>query len=441
MIYEEKILDYLDGALGDKESAELMHQLSVSPERRVILEQHLQLKNAIGDARKPFAVPTAIEARLAERLPAIASYNREIGVGTSLLTETVRAPYFKRVAATVAMLLLIGTASYLGITRNGDDHGTGVISGTSSSIASSAKSDPTANAMEPTVDASRNIISKPSETHSPAVTNVVRQNSYRSIIEHNDILPADQPVIMAPIPEESIRETAMQVISRVDNLRGTELPALTNIGRNPHSPAMRLPMEEPFDLPLALRLDYSVGQSYNQVRESDASVTFRNAIAPAIGIDYVISPNIALGIEGGKTDISRVQEISTIENDEELGINRVVLSHDVITRSEFNARAMLRYTLNPYDPIRIETSIGGGAAFGNSISPLVSWSTMLNYQLTEKIGLIGGAAFTGTFARTGGAVPIATGNEPTAFVVTDAASSSLFTPSFVLKVGVRISPW
>src|SRR5215211_6513467 len=105
MIYEDRILDYLDGALGDKESAELMHQLAVSPERRVILEQHLQLKNVIGDARKPVPVPAAIEAKLAERIPVIASYNRELAGATFVGTTASRSPFFGRVAAGIAGFL------------------------------------------------------------------------------------------------------------------------------------------------------------------------------------------------------------------------------------------------------------------------------------------------------------------------------------------------
>ena len=35
---EEKILDYMDGTLSESESGELLHSLSVSPEKRVVLE-------------------------------------------------------------------------------------------------------------------------------------------------------------------------------------------------------------------------------------------------------------------------------------------------------------------------------------------------------------------------------------------------------------------
>lgn len=103
---------------------------------------------------------------------------------------------------------------------------------------------------------------------------------------------------------------------------------------------------------------------------------------------------------------------------------------------------MLRYTFNPYDPVRLEASIGGGAAFGDHVSPLVSWSVMSNYRLTEKIGIIAGVAFTGTFARSGGSASVIESNEPVAYIAPDqAASSTLFTPSFLFKVGLRVTPW
>ena len=41
---EERILDFLDGNLGSSEEEELLHRLAVSPERRNLLKQHLQMR-------------------------------------------------------------------------------------------------------------------------------------------------------------------------------------------------------------------------------------------------------------------------------------------------------------------------------------------------------------------------------------------------------------
>ena len=39
MTLEENVLAYLDGSLGDAESAELLHTLSASPDKRAVLDE------------------------------------------------------------------------------------------------------------------------------------------------------------------------------------------------------------------------------------------------------------------------------------------------------------------------------------------------------------------------------------------------------------------
>jgi len=448
MIYEDKILDYLDGALGDKESAELMHQLAVSPERRVILEQHLQLKNVISDARKPLPVPAAIEARLAERLPVIASYNRELA-GAALIGNTARTPIFGRVAATIAVLLLLGTIGYFSVIR---DNGTAseLATSTDNLNGSQPAATPSSLIESNTQEAPPTTISSVPEKLEGISTSIVRQqNSHRDLPtarqagiiaeeKSNAVIVNDERSASA-IPEAAPADK-LYTISGVENLRTEAIASLSTVGE-PSTFAMRTPMEESSDIPLVLRFDYNVGEGYNQVRESDASYTTRSVRAPSGGIDYVLSPHVALGIEGSTTEIARVQETATVIDDEELGIKRVVVSNSIQSHSEFNARAMFRYTLNPYDRNRLEASIGGGAAFGESISPLVSFSVMVNSRFSDVISLTAGPMFTGTFGRSGTAAPIDVAG-PVAYVYTNKpASSTLFTPNVQLKVGIRITPW
>ncbi|MEP7234961.1 MAG: hypothetical protein ABI778_06665 [Ignavibacteriota bacterium] len=98
---EEKILDYMDGTLSENESGELLHSLSVSPEKRVVLEQHIKLRELTGLAQKPFAIPQALEANMAERFPAIAEYNREVAGGAIVALQSARPSYIGRVAAAI----------------------------------------------------------------------------------------------------------------------------------------------------------------------------------------------------------------------------------------------------------------------------------------------------------------------------------------------------
>ncbi len=66
MQMEEQILDFLDGNLSAPQEEELLHRLAVSPERRTMLRQHLQVREMVGALAKKqqVAVPTALTASL-----------------------------------------------------------------------------------------------------------------------------------------------------------------------------------------------------------------------------------------------------------------------------------------------------------------------------------------------------------------------------------------
>jgi hypothetical protein len=248
----------------------------------------------------------------------------------------------------------------------------------------------------------------------------------------------NQELIQQEIPA---RETA-QMMGTVGSVSlRAEPTAALSIGERTTSLTFPTQAEERGGLPLIFRLDYSLARGYNQVRERDASYTTRNTQAASGGVDYVLSPRSALGVEGSITDIARIEEIATIVDDAELGIKRVNISHDVRTHSEFNLRAMYRHTFNPYDRFRIEGNVGAGAAFGERISPLVAAGITFNSRFSEVISISAGPTFTGTFGHSTVA-PNIVADGPTAYVYTDkAASSTLFTPNIEFKVGIRITPW
>ncbi len=123
MTTEERILQYLDGSLSEQESGELMHQLSVSPEKRVVLEQHIKLSELSRIGQKPFDVPPALEASLAARLPIFAESEDAI-VGGALSTASkfsflhLLRIYPARFAMSAAAFLLSGAVLYWFVQSN-----------------------------------------------------------------------------------------------------------------------------------------------------------------------------------------------------------------------------------------------------------------------------------------------------------------------------------
>lgn len=67
---EERILDFLDGKLDSEAEEELLHTLAVSPERRLLLKEHMRIRELLGTLAKEdrFAVPPIVTNELYAKL-------------------------------------------------------------------------------------------------------------------------------------------------------------------------------------------------------------------------------------------------------------------------------------------------------------------------------------------------------------------------------------
>ncbi|HET9137451.1 MAG TPA: hypothetical protein VFO76_12520, partial [Candidatus Kapabacteria bacterium] len=117
MTAEERILAYLDGSLSESESAELLHQLSVSPEKRVVLEQHLKLAELNRLAQKPFEVPAELEEKMRRRLPVVIPSSNAAPVairrGAIASLLLLLRSYPTRFAIGALVVLISGAGAYL----------------------------------------------------------------------------------------------------------------------------------------------------------------------------------------------------------------------------------------------------------------------------------------------------------------------------------------
>lgn len=135
---EDKIISYLDGTLDETSRAELLHTLSVSPEKRKLLEEHIKLREIISLGHKPASVPLLTERKLADRIPMLMQelpYLAErsnrvaapiIGTSTSyfaLLGRQVTSFFTSRVGQVVSVgtLALLGGLSWYMAQSNGNE--------------------------------------------------------------------------------------------------------------------------------------------------------------------------------------------------------------------------------------------------------------------------------------------------------------------------------
>src|SRR5437868_14914672 len=71
--FEEKILAYLDGSLSGADREEVMRAISISPDRRAVLDAHLRMNDLFKVVQKPLSAPLSLQRDLATKIPVLAA--------------------------------------------------------------------------------------------------------------------------------------------------------------------------------------------------------------------------------------------------------------------------------------------------------------------------------------------------------------------------------
>jgi hypothetical protein len=115
-----EILQFLDGSLSHEEEAELLHRLSVSPERRDILRSHIDQRVLFQRDREAINIPYAAEqklwSRLAELMPAVPAAT--IPSGTTAVINATRGLRWISVASISTICVVVGLLSGFYLGRN-----------------------------------------------------------------------------------------------------------------------------------------------------------------------------------------------------------------------------------------------------------------------------------------------------------------------------------
>lgn len=470
MKYEENILRYLDGSLSDSESAELLHALSVSPEKRIILEQHLQLKDMMTSAQKPFTVPTELDQAMSRKYPVIPMYSNELMVGADLAERSIITSFFARRSVRVgaAALLLLAFSSYFAISsRNGsiDTKGSEISEAnvTPASTASRSSIDPV-SAESTSNTASKADIVQPTKT---AVSNAENTNTTiraknigstsqaNTSLRENNITVAHNNTVKVDEVNHSLNTDANSTdasfpaeLALISSISTPRTEPLANITRNSIGEPRYL---DPFmkhddgsNVPFSLRIEGVLGNAYFRVSEGGSIEHTRIEARPLLGVDWIVSPHFSLGVEGSSAGIAKVVPSQVYKASD--NITRSVTSNTIEASNDWFGRAMLRYTVNPYDKFRVEASAGGGIAFDNAATPLVAASLAVTTSVTNWFGVSFGAVFAGTFSEVSspgisGVVPSENSAMPVGYITDNTPSSTtLFSPSLSFRFGVRIRP-
>ncbi len=225
MTLNERILDFLDGSLPPDDEAELLHTLSVSPEKRTMLRGFMEQRTLFTRDAQSLSVPYETEQRLWARM------DRVLPVSTTEEPATVIVPVESSSMGFLARAFSGGTSSSIRAAFSAFTLITGIGIGYFAGHSTSVPSSVLRNSAQATSDysAPRDVASS-HESPSTPVFHRVHQTVAANSIALADLTPT------AVVPMQNIAD---QIIPAEPNGSDSSAPAITPVN-NIKTPAVLL---------------------------------------------------------------------------------------------------------------------------------------------------------------------------------------------------------
>ena len=430
---------------------------------------------------------------MADRFPAIAEYNRELSGGAIFIKQAATQSFIGRMAASVAAFIAqypvrtgfaLAAASVIGYFALSSSPKTEVavishepqvqVAQNQSGINGSNKTNMSDKSYTShgTYSTYENLPKTTLASHSNRAANNPSQLKNNSLASNNENLNSNKQSIAPPekniTPDKGIADNKNNATPANDGKQVNDNPVKdnpikdvakkddapkaiaenkptanendANVGSHVINP-LRNRDEHPAATGLAIRAFEGFGSALVNAHANDATLASKTEFTPSVGVDYSWNPNFSVGVEAGSAAISQLLTQSSVQQGAiDLPISRVVTSNSIAASSQIYGRVMLRYTVNPYDDWRFETSFGGGAAFASKAAPLISGAVLIGHDVAGALAIYGGVALSGTWTSANalaGVASVSALGDPIGYVTMNHALSTLFTPSASLRIGLK----
>ncbi len=426
MTLEEHVLAYLDGSLSEHESAELLHTLSASPEKRAVLDEHLRLNDMLTLGRKPFTIPAGAEQELAARLPALggAIQSTPILRPSGFIVTGFRAmqSFFADhaiITASAAGVLAVAgglwwmTDHPLWNATRADQPAMRVAGATTASRVVGA--DPGARIAERAEDGTLHAGSAFSQ----------RPNGVRAL-HAADVIPALE---IDPIPNLTQAEISDAAIP----FPGMRAP------RTMHEIAFGIPRDGVH--PYSIGVNALAGANYLP-QLSGAAGTPILAMEPQVTADYDLSESLALGLEAGFAEFGKLGTHFLLDPSiAGSRYSRGIYFSDIQGQSIGYVRASTHITIAPASEYPVRLGLSGGVAFEGGMEPCVALSAGIARTLSDDLTLDLAFVASGVWSTaTTDAVAPSSLAGVTGIVHTETSAQRAFTSAFGLRAGFRYRP-
>ncbi|MDP4198496.1 MAG: hypothetical protein Q8922_00840 [Bacteroidota bacterium] len=471
MTLEENVLAYLDGSLDESSSAELLHTLSTSPEKRAVLDEHLRMNDLLAAGRRPFAVPASAERQLATRLPALGSaIERTILRPTGFIGSGFRAvqSFFSDhaiIAASAAGIL--ATAGGLWWNASRIDPPISLPASSNSPVVSLPNQMATKSEVGSTVRGQHptSAINQPSSM-APHSSPAIARSSSRfgqpsSAIAHSASMTARPASVIAHAP--SITHRRAEMVAR----SSSEASAQPALGPQDASifivgqptmyadaaipfPTVRMPRtlhEITFGLsrdrvhPFSVGLNMAASGYYLPTFGPSSTTSPIRNYAPEITVDYDLTESFAFGMEAGIGWYGKLGTHFVLDPSlNNSNYARGTYLSDIQGTQAYYVRASTHVTLAPTSDYPVRLGLSGGFAFEGSAEPCATLSAGVSRVLSDDLTLDFGLVASGIWgvAAVDAASQIPAG--VTGIVHAETSAQRTFTSAVGLRAGFRYRP-
>jgi hypothetical protein len=385
MYASEEILRFLDGSLTGEEEAELLHRLSVSPERRDLLRGYMKQQEMTTRDRDAIAVPYAAEQKLWAKLNAMmpAAEQAATAVAVTQVATKPRAIGWLAMSAVGVMSLLVG-------------FGSGFFTGKQTTVpVQVVTSAPILQAPLAFNNSNVNIETiTPTAVTSQSATNTSRTSARNTI--HSDAPVAtinnaqnvsDRTVLQSNAVSVDENNTAsLPEVSNVNTVRETDNIAHA-IVIEPSGSMQKNPFErEEFrDNSLLKRWEFAITENFGKQYPDDEATTVSYPVVTNSSLTVSYQPfssvNLWVGASVGSLNISK-KHLTAVPTQNDPGTYDVVtsLSH---VQSEWYGGS-LQYRFPMFGSFNLTTSLGMG---GSSLGLLSSAELGTRFDITQQVGV------------------------------------------------------
>jgi hypothetical protein len=371
MILEDKILAYLDGSLSEAESSELLEQLSTSPEKRAVLEDHLRMRDVLALGRKPFEVPHATEQMLMAQLPAVGEYaGSYVGAGFlssawTAVTSWVTAHVVATAGAAVGIAMVGGILLNANVQSQDAEKPASTFS--KSAVVAGSVAEQSSTSVAKNVDRTYRTY-RTDRSDEMGSNSLVQQPVTNEMPSAPEEAPAQLSNASArPTPGAIPGDRIAHTLSEITNPKPDGYHPMT-VGVNGLLSEVYLP---------------SVDPGSGSVQQSTQRLVY-----PEVTFDYELSPSFAIGLEAGMSLIgdlvSQQSQLPTDATKAEMpGYTAKFYTTKVNASTATNWwRASLHYTIDEMSSFPIRFGAAGGLTFDGN--PIIAGSIGVSRVMTSS---------------------------------------------------------